>query len=169
MTPALRDAYQKELEAIIEEPLTARKVVPGVVLLVVLVVCTLGIVHNLFFYTPGPLVLVAWTALAVVFAWASYLIVRDLVRGKHSKKSVSSIAGGLTIAAGIATVVALLIGLRAPSDPKSTFDAFYLFVFYVACVSWSLESRIGAAELAAKEQMLRIECRLADLAERLQK
>jgi hypothetical protein len=47
------------------------------------------------------------------------------------------------------------------------FNAFLVFVFYVACISWSLDSRIAAAELAAREQMLRIEYRLADLAERL--
>ena len=66
--------------------------------------------------------------------------------------------------------MALIIGLRAPSDPKSLFGAFYVFVFYFACAIWALESRIASSELSdAAEQSLRIECRLADLAQRMQK
>jgi hypothetical protein len=38
-------------------------------------------------------------------------------------------------------------------------------VFYFACSEWAVHHRIAAAELAAKEQMLRIECRLADLSQ----
>lgn len=34
---------------------------------------------------------------------------------------------------------------------------------------WALESRIASAELTAREQSLRIEVRLADLAERLER
>jgi len=60
----------------------------------------------------------------------------------------------------------LLVGIGKPSDPASLFHAFYVFVFYVTCIAWSLDNRIAAAELAAREQMLRIECRLADLAGR---
>ncbi|HXE55405.1 MAG TPA: hypothetical protein VN541_20440 [Tepidisphaeraceae bacterium] len=73
------------------------------------------------------------------------------------------------MAAGVATVVALILGLRSPSAPKSLFGAFYVFVFYFACATWSLERRIASAELAAREQSLRVECRLADLVQRLQK
>jgi hypothetical protein len=96
-------------------------------------------------------------------------MIRDLRKRKHSRRSVFSIAILLTTTAGTLTVVALILGLRAPSDPKSLFGAFYVFVFYFACAMWALESRIAAAELASREQSLRIECRLADLAERMQK
>jgi hypothetical protein len=42
-----------------------------------------------------------------------------------------------------------------------------VFVFYFTCAAWVTTNRIAAAELAAREQMLRIECRLADLTDRL--
>jgi hypothetical protein len=71
-------------------------------------------------------------------------------------------------AAGMLTVVAMLRGMNAPADPSSTFQVLFALVFYIACLFWNLDSRIGAAELAAREQMLRIEYRLANLAERLQ-
>lgn len=169
MSPPLREAYRKEIDVMLNPALTPRKAAVGVALLVILLACTAGIVRAMFVHTVGTLTMIGWAVLAGAFAYASFLIVRDLWRGKHSHKSVRSIAGALTGAAGTITVVALMIGLGNASDPKSTFNAFYVFVFYFACVAWALESRVAAAELATKEQMLRIECRLADLAERLPK
>ena len=169
MTPSLHNAYQKELDAMFHPPLTPKKALPGIGLLIVLLVCIVGIARAIVAYHPGPLMTSGYLALAAAFSYASFLIVRDLWHGTHSQKAVSSIAGSLTLAAGVITVVALLLGLREPSDPKSTFGALYVFVFYVACLGWSLDSRIATAELSAREQMLRIECRLADLAEKMRK
>jgi hypothetical protein len=167
MNPALRASYQEELERLTNPALTPRSAAGGSILLLMLLVCTAGIVRSMFSYDPGPLTLVGWGTLAAVFSYASFLIVRDLWLRKHSPKSVFSISHALTFAAGTLTVVALLIGLQKPSAPASTFNAFYVFVFYVACVEWNTQSRIAAAELAAREQMLRIEYRLADIAARL--
>jgi hypothetical protein len=166
ISPALRASYRAELESMLEPKLTAGRALPGVGLLVVLVVCVIGIVRNMFIYEVKPLVLVSWAVLAISFAAAAYLIVRDLWRGKHSQKSAFSIGHILTFAAGSITVASLLIGLAAPDKPASMFNAFFVFVFYFACSEWAVHNRIAAAELAAREQMLRIECRLADLAER---
>ena len=166
MSPPLRAAYQREIEQMMSPALTPRKAAGGVLLLVILLACTAGLLRAMFVYSVGTPTMIGWVVLAGAFAYASLLIVRDMWRGKHSHKSVRSIAGALTGAAGTLTVVALMLGLASPSDPKSTFNAFYVFVFYFACVAWALESRVVAAELATREQMLRIECRLADLAER---
>jgi Kef-type K+ transport system membrane component KefB len=169
LSPAMRASYKAELESITSQPMTPRRAWTGVVLLAVLVVCTIGILRNMFVYDPGPLILLAWGVLATSFSWVSFLIVRDLVRRKHSPKAAFSIGHILMTSAAVVTVVALLIGLNAPDDPASTFNAFFLFVWYFACVTLALDNRIAAAELAAREQMLRIEYRLADLAERLSK
>jgi hypothetical protein len=166
-TPTLREGYQRQLDAMLHPPMTWRSAAPGVMLLVMLLVCVAGIIRAFVVYPPGVLVGMAWAVLALVFTWVSALIVRDLWRKKHSTKSAFSVAGALYFAAGCLTVVALIRGLRAPSDPASTFNALYVFVFYVACGAWSIESRIAAAELSNREQMLRLESRLVDLAERL--
>jgi hypothetical protein len=168
-SPAMRASYEAELHAMLDPKLTPRKALPGIVILVVLVICTIGIVRNMFVYDPGALILLSWGILAAAFSWVSFLIVRDLRRQKHSPKSAFSIAHILMISAGAVTVVTLLIGLNAPGDPSSMFNAFFLFVWYFACTTLALDNRIAAAELAAREQMLRIEYRLADLAERLEK
>jgi len=167
MSLPLRKAYQRELDAMLHPPLTAKTSAPGIVLLALLIGCTILIVRADFFHHVGSLLLVAHVVLAAAFVWCSGLIVSDLRKWKHSPKSASAVANALTLAAGIITVVALIRGLRTPSDPKSLFGAFYVFVFYFACAVWSLERRIAAAELLSREQSLRIECRLADLADRL--
>jgi hypothetical protein len=167
MTPSLRDAYENELDALLRPKPTPRTQLPGILLLAVLLPAIAIIVRNIFVHRPGPMILIAWGILAAAFSSAAFLILRDLWQKKHSRKSAYSIASILTVAAGGVTVVSLMMGLKAPSDPKSMFSAFYVFVFYFACVVWSLENRIAAAELSAKEQSLRIECRLADLAEKM--
>jgi len=169
MSPVLRASYEEELDRMLHPKLTMRSAWIGVALLVMLVAFTLALVRNIFVFKPDLLTLTGWSVLAVAFSYASYLIVRDLWQRKHSPKSVSSIAQALCFAAGTLTAVTLLLGLQEPSDPASTFKAFFVFVFYVACLSWSIESRIAAAELASREQSLRIEFRLADLADKLER
>ena len=169
ITPALRSSYKAELDAMLHPKLTARTAAPGIVLLVILAACIVGLVRNMLFYEAEPLLLAGWSVLAVAFAWAATLIARDLWLRTHSRTSQFSISRLLTAAAGTITVVALLLGMNKPSDPASTFNALYVFVFYIACIAWSLDNRIAAAELAAREQLLRIECRLVDLAERSKK
>jgi hypothetical protein len=169
MSPALRDAYQKEVDALLQPPTTKRTGLVGAVLALGLLVTTALIARADLFYHLRGLMLVGHAVLAAGLLGASVLIIRDLVKRTHSRRSVLSMASLLTQAAGTLTVVALILGLRHPSDPKSTFDAFYVFVFYFACAVWGLDARIAIAELAAREQSLRIECRLADLADRLQR
>jgi hypothetical protein len=167
VSPALRASYQSELNAMLEPKLTKGKVLFGVVAFLVLVVGVGGVIRNLFVYTVGPLVLMQWLLLGVAFSVAAWLIGRDLWRGKHSPKSAYSIGHILTFTGGTLTAVSLLIGLGAQDKPASMFNAFFLFVFYYACSEMAVHNRIAQAELAAREQMLRIECRLADLAEKL--
>lgn len=137
ISPALREAYRRELQTMLHPPMTLWSGLPGAVLLVLLIACVGLIVRAALFHHVSGLMLAGYAVLAV--------------------------------AAGVATVVALILGLRSPSDPKSLFGAFYVFVFYFACATWSLERRIASAELASREQSLRVECRLADLVQRLQK
>jgi hypothetical protein len=169
LSPTLKSSYQAELDAMLHSKLSPRKAAMGVLLLVVLLACVAGLVRNMFLYDEKPLVLVAWSVLAIAFTMAAALIVRDLWLRQHTAKATFSIAQLLTGAAGTLTVVSLLLGMSEPANPASTFNVLYTFVFYFACTSWALDGRIAAAELAGREQMLRIEYRLADLAERVGK
>jgi uncharacterized membrane protein len=169
LSPAMRASYKAELDAMANQPLTRGRTWTGVLLLVVFSVCAVAIVRNMFVYSPGPMILLAWGILAAAFTWVSVVIVRDLWRQKHSPKSAYSVGHILMVAAGAITVVSLMMGLNEADKAAAMFNAFFVFVWYFACTTLALDNRIAAAELAAKEQMLRIEYRLADLAERLQK
>jgi len=169
MSEKLAIAYRKEVDQMVHPPMTVRSALPGAVLMVLLLTCSALIVRAAIVHPIGPLMLTGYAVLAISFVWAAIAIMKDLHRRRHSPKSAGSVAGALTAAAGTITVVALLLGLRNPSDPKSLFGAFYVFVFYFACAVWALEARIKSSELAAREQGLRIEYRLADLAERMGK
>jgi hypothetical protein len=167
ISPALHDAYRQELDAMLRPPLTKRAALIGAVLLILLLGCIVLIARADLIYHVRGLMLAGNIALAAGLLCASFYIVRDLRKLRHSQNSIRSIAGVLTAAAATFTVAALMLGLHSPSDPKSLFSAFYVFVFYFACAVWGLENRIASAELSAREQALRIEYRLADLAERL--
>src|SRR5438309_141077 len=92
VTPALRVSYQEELDRMLHPQLTARSASFGLTLLVVLVICTIGIVRNMFVYEVNLLTLTGWMILAISFSYCSYLIVCDLLGRKHSSKSMSTIA-----------------------------------------------------------------------------
>jgi len=167
ISPTLRSSYQSELDAMIAPALTPSKAAAGVTALVILLVAAVALLRNLLVVEAEPLVKVGWLALLVGFGGAAYLFARDLWLKKHTKKSQFAISQLICSAAGMLTVVVMLQGMSAPDDPASTFHVLFALVFYIACLFWNLDSRIGAAELAAREQMLRIEYRLANLAERL--
>jgi hypothetical protein len=169
VSPPLRSAYEQELDKLLQPSITRRSGALGTILAMGLLVTVALIIRADVYHSVHGLMLAGHLTLVAGFVAAAMLIFRDLYRRKHSRGSVLSVASLLTGTAGALTVVALILGLRAPSDPKSLFGAFYVFVFYFACAIWAIESRIAAAELANREQSLRIECRLADLAERIQK
>ena len=112
VSPPLRDAYRKEVDAMLHPPMSARSSAPGITLLLLLVTCAILIVRADLVYHVRSLLLVAHIALAGAFAGASGLIIRDLRTWKHSHQSASSVANLLTLAAGIVTVIA--------ADPRAS-------------------------------------------------
>lgn len=166
ISPALRASYQAELEAMLQPKLKRGQKLMGILLLIGLAAGVGGVVQNLFVVTARPIVIAGWLVLAATFLAAAWVAGRELWRGKASPKS-DSIPYILRFAAAAITVMSLLAGVGSPDKAAAMFSSFYVFIFYFACSEWAVHSRIAAAELAAREQMLRIECRLADLADRL--
>jgi hypothetical protein len=166
ITPALRAAYDKDLDAIIHEAPSRKNRFLAVVLLVILLGIVAGEVRALFVHKGDISFYVAAVTMLISCAIASVWLVRDLCKVKVAKKSAHQVSELFYAVATILTVTSLLHGLGAPGDPASTFNALFVFVFLFVCSVWGLANRITAAEMATKEQMLRLECRLADLSER---
>jgi hypothetical protein len=167
MTPSLRDAYRKELDTLLYETYTPRKRLPSLLFLLIMIVGAVGEVWTMTVHAGDARFYIAATTMLVAFAFGGAWIVRDLWRGKSARKTSYKFADIFYGAAGLLTTVQLMHGMFTPNDPRSTFGAFFMFVFLFVCGAWSLRERIAAAELSAREHMLRVECRLAELAERM--
>ncbi|HWB11679.1 MAG TPA: hypothetical protein VG826_20780 [Pirellulales bacterium] len=169
MSPALRDACRKEIAALSQHTLTPRTSgLLVLLLLATLLFAAVGLRAMLFHYR-GPLLYGVWTTFTLASAAGAVWIGVSLWQGRFQWKSYFPVADAFTVAAAVISVLTLLMGARAPADPASSFATLYALTFLVICVAWSIHSRIAAAELAAREHSLRIECRLADLAGRMQR
>ena len=164
ITPTLRDEYQRKLTAVLEYRLTPRsRFALAALLLVMLIFAGVG-ARALLFYYRGPWLYGVWVVFTLICAASAVWIAASLWKGRFLWRSYFPVADLFTVAAAVITVLVLTMGLRAPSDASSSFAALYALTFLTVCVAWSLHNRIAAAELAAREQALRIECRLAELA-----
>jgi hypothetical protein len=167
MNPVLRDAFHEELSKALSHTLTPRSRFAMTVLSFVLVVFMGVGLRAMIFYDRGPTLLAVWLTFTTSCGLCNLWIAQTLWRGTFAWKSFFSIAELFTVFATIIAVLTLAVGAREPSNPASTFGVLYALVLLIVCVAWSLHARISAAELASREQMLRMEYRLADLAERL--
>jgi hypothetical protein len=173
MTPALREEYRKEMEGILVHKLSpAARMVNGILLLVwvgLAAWCVWGAIKH----RASPKATFDWwinlAMYFVVFVLLAAGGVRNALKGEHTWRAYFNVAGMFYTAAGITVTLALLRGLRTPHDPASTFGAVFALVFLVVCLGWALQNRIDAALLSTREHMLRMESRLADLAERMGK
>jgi hypothetical protein len=167
ITPGLRAAYDNQLDAILHEAPSRKNRLLAIVLLLIMLGVVVGEVRVLIVHKGDFSFYVGAITMLIVCAVASVWIVRDLNKPKVAKKSAHQMSEMLYGAAGILTVASLLHGIGASGNPSSTFGAFFVFVFLFVCAVWSLGNRITASEMTMKEQILRLECRLADVAERL--
>jgi hypothetical protein len=167
ITPSLRAAYDKELDTILHEAPSRKNRFMAIVLLLIMLAVVVGEVRVLIVHKGDFSFYVGAGTMLIVCAVASVWLVRDLRKAKVAKKSAHQVSEMLYGAAGILTVASLIHGLGASGNPSSTFGALFVFVFLFVCAVWSLANRISASEMAIKEQMLRLEFRLADVAERL--
>ena len=169
-TPALREAYRHELDKLVTEKHTARSRGGAIVFLLICLGVVIGETRLLIVHRGGGTTLYAGAitmliACGVAAAW----IIRDLYRGQSVRRESFKVADMFYGAAGLLTVVSLMHGLSKSSDPASTFNAFYVFVFLFVCATWAIGNHIRAATIETREHLLRIESRLADLAERVAK
>ena len=167
VTPPLRAAYEKDLDAILHEAPGSRSRFAAGVLLVIMLAVVVGEVRALFVHKGDFSFYVGAVTMLVACCVGSVRVVRDLCSAKVERKSAHEVSEMFYGVAAILTVTALIRGLGAAGDPASTFGAFFVFVFLFVCSMWALGNRISASEMAMKEQLLRLECRLADLSERL--
>jgi amino acid transporter len=166
MTPALREEYRRELDALLHHRLT-----PGTRLLTwagllaavaTAVVCTQAAIrYQREWFVNG--------TFAVVGVLVALWFARALWQGGFARRASFAVVEWLGGAATSAFVlVTLFRGIAAPAEPGSVFGALMAIMLMMTGFAWGTGNRITAAKMETREHLLRLESRLADLTERLQ-
>ena len=168
-TPALRDEYRQELDALLNHTLTARTRL----LTWAGIIAALGFVpiavRSLLRHSEDAQVLVVLPTFIVVALLLAGWLVQVLRRGGFARRAsyaVTEALGGIGLSAVV--IVPMLAGLKAPGDPASSFGVLWSIVALIVGFAWATGNRIAAANLETREHLLRIESRLADVAEKLE-
>lgn len=167
MDPSLRERYRRDLDALIHEKPTRKSRFLAITLLAICLAVVAGEIRALIIHRGDVTFYVAAVTMLLTCGAVAAWIIRDLLLPRVPRASAYRVADLFYAASWVLVVVQLLKGMHAPADPASTFGVLFVFTFAAVCTSWSIANRIAAAELSAKEQTLRLECRLADLAQRL--
>jgi len=169
MTPALRNEYRKELDDLLNHKLTPRSRWLAIGGLVVSLGFAIACVASLIVHHAKPGVTkVVLPAYAAIFLATAGWLVTVLRRGGFARRAsfvVVEWLGGTMVGVYVAAV--LLSGMRSQADPASTYGAVWAVMFMMVGFAWSTGNRIAASTLETREHLLRLESRLADLAERV--
>jgi len=168
-TPALREEYRKELDALLYHTLTPRTRLLTWAGIVVAIAFIALCVRTMLVHTDVQSRITLPTFIVVAVGFAAWLG-RVLSQGRFARRTsyaVIEYLGGLGLS--VVLIVPMLAGLRAPGDPASSFAVLWGIVALIVGFAWATGNRIAAANLETREHLLRIESRIADLAERVQK
>ena len=169
-TPALREEYRRELDKLLHVQLTPQSRWLTVGGIVVSLGFAIACIASLIVHHAKPGVWFLLPAYSAIFLLAALALILALRRGGFARRSAFTVVeqlGGAMV--GIYVTVALFRGMRAPADPVSIYWTVWAVLFAMVGFAWGTGNRIAAATLETREHLLRIESRLADLAERTSK
>lgn len=167
VTSTLREDYRKELDSLLNHRLTPQTRLATWGGLIVALVFTALCIRSLISPQANNGSMVVAAAVGVVSIMISLWFVRGLRQGGFARRTSFAVTECLgSIVVGAVVVTTLIGGMSAPSDPASTFWAIWGLMILIVGFAWSTGNRISAATLESREHMLRLESRLADLAER---
>lgn len=170
-TPAYREKYEREVEAMLEKrlnPVQRFMFVFTTVLALAMVVffayAALVLLREL------PLVIRASFGIGAVFAaaWA-VLSIRILRAGQMNVRAHPNAMTGMTW--GFIVILMVIMMLVTGKHPQAVLSVYMLLnalVFFIGGVAFLLANRIDQSELNMKERLLSLELRLAEMAEKLE-
>lgn len=170
MTSTLRDEYRKELDVLLNHRLTPRTRFYTVAAMLGSLAFAAFACRGLILHHDKPGMRVLLPTYAILFTLTAGWLGKVLWQGGFSRRGSFAVVewlGGIFVGAYLTVV--LFTGMFHPNDPASTYSAVWAVLLTIVGFAWATGNRIAASTLETREHLLRLESRLADLAERLPK
>lgn len=171
-TPAYREKYQKELQAMLEKRLGG--IQRASYLLMTIVVAALAVIFGSCAVIGatsddlpiwGTIIFAAGAVFGLLFAaLGGWIAVTGRIRLKTQAPAIAHLAWGVCV---LTVTVSLLAAPDLPDPAVGNRMVLFSLAFLVMAAVFLLGSRTEQAELRTKEKLLEIEYRLAELAESL--
>jgi len=169
VTPALKERYDKEVQAMLEKRLTGtdRKVWLGGTVMSVVFAVFLGAMAIIPPLAEVPLLVRIPNAVGVLFCVAFAILgVRILLRGSMDLKFDTSVIIGMVWGLAVLTVIMFTVmSLLVPDRIVGLWMMIFGLVVLVVGAVFLIRHAIAQSELKTCEKLLEIEYRLAELAE----
>ena len=169
VTPALKERYDKEIQATLEKRLTRtdRKVWLGGTVMSVVFAVFLGAMAIIPPLAEVPLLVRIPNAVGVLFCVAFAILgVRILLRGSMDLKFDTSVIIGMVWGLAVLTVIMFTVmSLLVPDRIVGLWMMIFGLVVLVVGAVFLIRHAIAQSELKTCEKLLEIEYRLAELAE----
>ena len=169
VTPALKERYDKEVQAMLEKRLTGtdRKVVLGSTVMSVVFAVLLVVLAIIPPLAEVPLLVRLPQAVGVLFCVGFAILgVRILRRGSMDLKFDTSVIIGMVWAlAVLMAIMFMVMSLFAPDRIAGLWMMIFGLVVLVVGAVFLIRHGIAQSELRTREKLLEIEYRLAELAE----
>jgi hypothetical protein len=169
MTPALKERYDKEVQAMLEKRLTGtdRKVVLGFTVMSVVFAVLLGVLAIIPPLAEVPLLVRLGPALGALYSVGFAILgVRVLRRGSMDLKFDTSVIIGMVWGLVVLMVILFTVmSLLVPDRIVGLWMMIFALVQLVVGAVFLIRHGIAQSELRTREKLLEIEYRLAELAE----
>jgi len=173
----LKEKYEKEVRAMLEIKMSKifrwSYLVGGILALGVAAFFAYGamLFKGVMFYKDSQIWGRIIFGLSAVFClvWAGLMLWIAKTGTFHLKKHPSAIAGLAWVGTIFSTTIFLVMAARDPDSTKSVFIVVASSLFLICASAGFILVRVGLAELNTRESLLKIELRLAELAEEMHK
>jgi heme/copper-type cytochrome/quinol oxidase subunit 4 len=177
INPTFKEKYEREVKTMLEIKMSKifrwSYLVGGILALSLAAFFTYGALFfkgDMFYKDMqmwGRIIFTLGAILSLIWAGLMLWIVKTGVF--HLKKHPSAMAGLAWVGIVFMTTIFLVVAAGNPDSTQSVFLVVASLVFLICTAAGLILTRVGLAELNTRERLLKIELRLAELTEKLQK
>lgn len=170
MNPDIKKRYDEELKKMFEKSISPLRRIGIVVLILVLVVQMIGFSYAAIKHDTLPLLARLGFVAGILFSAAFIVVLASVLkRGSYNLRTHPNAITGITwIFLVIFTTLMLLLSGRVETL-KGVQMVVNTTIFFIMGVVFLLKNAVEQSELKTREKLLDIECRLAEIAEKLEK